>query len=103
MKSLKIPKQNNRKFNIINCMKEESEQFYVFVPKNHEVIPIFCPVCEFVLKTFDDILSYKESKACFLCETTFIKAGLAANKESDVYKKYLKKRKQMHKVSFEFE
>jgi hypothetical protein len=83
-------------------MKDDSEQFYVFTSKTYEVVPIFCPVCEFVLKTFDDILSYKESKTCFLCETTFIKSGMSIDKESETYKKYINKRKQMHKVSFEF-
>jgi len=83
-------------------MNSDQEQFYVFVSKNHEVIPVFCPVCEFTLKTFDDILSFKESKACFLCETTFVKAKIEVDKNSEIYKKYINKRKQMHKISFDF-
>ena len=84
-------------------MKNDNEEFYVFAPKNHEVIPIFCPICEFAMRTFDDVLSYKESKCCFLCETTFIKSSIPLDKESDFYKNYIKKRKKNNKISIDFE
>jgi len=84
-------------------MESIKENFYVFAPKNHVVIPVFCPICEFAMRTFDDILSYKESKCCFLCETTFIKAQISVDVNSEFFKKYINKRKKNNKISVDFE
>jgi hypothetical protein len=39
-------------------MKNDNEEFYVFTPKNHEVIPIFCPICEFASADFQAAGNY---------------------------------------------
>jgi len=79
-----------------------NEEFYVFKPENHEPIPIFCPVCDFTMRTFEDILSYKESKCCFECEMVFIKSSIKVDKKSDKYKEYILKRKQRSNFTFDF-
>lgn len=43
----------------------------VIKPKNHKLIPLFCPLCNFPLKTIDDILSYRQYDSCDLCSLNF--------------------------------
>ena len=47
---------------------------YVFVDKRNEKtdrIPFFCPVCDFMIRTYDDKRSYEEKKCCYKCALVF--------------------------------
>lgn len=80
----------------------ENDPFYVFKPKNYEAIPIFCPVCEFTMRSFEDVLSFKDSKCCFECETFFVKSNIQIDKSSQKYSEYIAKRLQRSSFSFNF-
>ena len=73
------------------------------------VIPLFCPVCEFSMQTADDFLSYKEVSCCFKCKVHLAaqcvdewKAGKRPDKNSEEYKKYIDFRKQTFKPIIRF-
>lgn len=83
-------------------MFNQSKEFYIFKPQEHEAIPIFCPICDFAMRTFDDILSFKEDKCCLECSTFFIKGKIDPDKNSEKFKNYLKKRISQNNFSFDF-
>lgn len=83
-------------------MLEQTKEFYVFKPEDHEVIPIFCPICDFAMRTFDDIISFKEDKCCLECSNFFIKGKNELDKSSEKFRLYLKKRISQNNFSFDF-
>lgn len=36
--------------------------------QEHFVVPLFCPICSFQMKTMQDSLSYRKMKCCNKCE-----------------------------------
>lgn len=40
----------------------------VIEPENEETVPLFCPLCEFPMKSIEDYISYGTSKTCSRCE-----------------------------------
>ena len=42
----------------------------------NELVPMFCPVCKFPIKTFHDSIAFKEFECCSTCELTFARPNL---------------------------
>ena len=50
----------------------EQGKVIVIKPTVHfTVVPLFCPVCQFPMKTSDDSSAYKTYECCDLCGLTF--------------------------------
>lgn len=55
----------------------ENGKLVIVKPINHSpVTPLFCPVCEFPMKTSDDAVSYKTYKSCYECGIHFAHPNL---------------------------
>ena len=52
---------------------DKNKNFLVKVSETRS-IPTFCPVCEFVIKTSDDVLAYSEFQCCHECELKWAQA-----------------------------
>lgn len=63
------PYLNNR------LIKNVDDQFYVIVPEEIEsIVPLYCPICERLLRTQDDENSYLEYECCNFCALNFAHA-----------------------------
>jgi hypothetical protein len=52
---------------------------FVFVDKRTEQspgIPLFCPLCKFCMRTYDDRTSYETKECCYKCALTFADSRL---------------------------
>jgi hypothetical protein len=78
------------------------DEFVVLKPKDHEPIPIFCPMCEFTIRTTDDVMMYKEKKCCYACDTWFLRPEKPFIKDSEYYKKYIDYRKKQISINLNF-
>lgn len=66
----------------------------VIFPANNEkiIIPFFCSICEYPMKTANDATSYRESGCCYHCEFYWIKPNLLIDKSSERWQEYIKQR-----------
>ena len=62
---------------------KEHDGFYVIKPSetNDDNVPLACPVCSYLLRTFDDEKSYRNFKCCESCETHWARPNLKMWKE----------------------
>jgi hypothetical protein len=68
----------------------------VIAPKDlsKSVVPLFCPLCEFPMKTIEDSNSYKKMNCCEQCEIhwTSYKDDFHLLKNSKEWKEYISNR-----------
>jgi hypothetical protein len=55
----------------INHNKERS---FIIKATEDNITPSFCPVCEFIMKTSDDVMSYSEFECCHECKLKWAQA-----------------------------
>ena len=65
---------------------DNGDAIFVIAPKNFNKthIPLFCPLCEFPMKTKEDIAEYSREKLCEKCSYKW------SDKKDVIYKKYFK-------------
>lgn len=55
------------------------DSFVVITPREFTPpIPLFCPVCDYLMSTDEDDVSYEEFGCCELCKDTFVYANKKA-------------------------
>jgi hypothetical protein len=92
----------NRNFKIIN-------KVLIVKPSNKEITPLFCPICNFAMKTSDDFLSFKDYQCCDKCKFYFVapnlekwNSGWRPKKKSTQLKEYTNYRNQSFKPIIRF-
>lgn len=68
--------------------------------KQEQVIPLFCSLCKFSLKTKEDVVSYKRNNCCSLCELKWVAQKKDLN--SILWKEYLQLREVGNKPTIVF-
>lgn len=77
--------------------------------ERQETVPLFCPCCEYPMKSQDDFLSFRKTGCCDMCSIHFANTnienwnkGWRPNKESESWKDFLLKKdlSSRKKVSF---
>lgn len=65
---------------------DNGDTIFIIAPKNFNKIhvPLFCPLCEFPMKTKEDIIEYNREKLCEKCSYKW------SDKKDIIYKKYFK-------------
>ena len=62
---------------------KECEGFYVIKPvEERQIVPLSCPVCDYLMRTVDDEKSYREFECCESCETFWARPRVASNKRT---------------------
>lgn len=56
------------------------------------IVPFFCPVCEYPMKTADDAQSYRDYQCCSMCELYWSKDLTTPEKDSERWKLYMERR-----------
>ena len=56
------------------------------------IVPFFCPVCEYPMKTADDAQSYRDHQCCSMCELYWGKGLITPEKDSERWKLYMERR-----------
>jgi hypothetical protein len=80
----------------------------VVAPKEfEEPIPLFCPICEFCIKTSEDIYNYKKYSCCTFCAFKWAEVNLEKWKNgwrpaANEVEKEIEIRKQIH-IQLRFE
>lgn len=70
----------------------------VTLPENNDkvVVPLFCPMCQYPMKTSGDARSFKEHELCEMCVlfwgTGVLASGTGPDKESERWKAYMERR-----------
>jgi hypothetical protein len=58
---------------------KECDGFYIIKPSlDRQIVPLACPVCDYLLRNIDDEKSYNEFKCCEHCETFWARPNLTA-------------------------
>jgi hypothetical protein len=61
---------------------KECEGFYVIKPvEERQIVPLSCPVCDYLMRTVDDEKSYREFECCESCETFWARPRFPSWKE----------------------
>jgi hypothetical protein len=56
---------------------KECNGFYIIKPSQEKsVVPLSCPVCNYLFRTFDDEKSYRDFECCESCETHWARPNL---------------------------
>jgi len=79
---------------------QKREDFYVIKPADDQrvIIPLFCPVCDYVMRSKDDEKSFREFSCCECCETNWARPNREAWNEGwrpshqEIYNKFGKKK-----------
>jgi len=81
----------------------------VIRPKDkRNVVPLFCPVCEFPMKDSADFLSFREFECCQHCELKFARThsgwveGLRPSKQSVGWLEYIQNRELLFRPVIKF-
>lgn len=81
----------------------------VIRPPEFTPTPLFCPLCDFPMKTIEDGIAHKQSGACSPCVDKWafrkefdLKKGLFPDKASDEWREYIVYRKQISRTSLKF-
>jgi hypothetical protein len=80
----------------------------IIEPENKDyIVPLFCPLCLFPMKTLDDSITYKKHKCCFKCEMRWSSNpsgdwsnGWRPSENTDGWKEYLEERKLLGRPIF---
>jgi hypothetical protein len=66
----------------------------VVAPLNNEkiIVPFFCSVCGYPMKTADDAQSFRNYQCCSMCELFWARSGIQPDKDSERWKLYLERR-----------
>ena len=92
-----------------NIQSLMNDKIVVITTKDYEktTVPLFCPVCEFPMKTSDDSVSYRKTFCCFKCENRWFnnltKQLKVADKDSEQWKEYIEERALLSRIIFKFE
>jgi hypothetical protein len=86
------------------------EGVLVIKPNDKEkIVPIFCEVCDFPMKSVDDFLSFKEYECCDKCKIYIVakhveqwKTGWRPRKDSEEMKHYVEFRTESFKPTIRF-
>ena len=62
------------------------------VENNKIIVPFFCPICEYPMKTADDAQSYREYQCCSMCQLYWGKDLSVPEKDSERWKMYMERR-----------
>lgn len=75
----------------------------------NDIVPLFCSVCEFPMKTSDDFLSFKDNECCYKCNFYLAAKyreqwnnGWRPEKDSEEFKKYMEFRNESFKPTIRF-
>jgi hypothetical protein len=61
---------------------KECDGFYVIKPtEERQIVPLACPVCDYLMRTADDEKSYREFECCESCETHWARPRLHSWRE----------------------
>ncbi len=56
---------------------QDRQGFFVIKPEEHqEIVPLACPVCDYLMRNLNDEKSYHEFKCCESCETFWARPNL---------------------------
>jgi hypothetical protein len=92
-----LPLDKNRVTKFLNNGK-----VLVIRPKDKEaVVPLFCPLCKFPLKTSEDVMSFRECGGCYPCDLRWIKPKRET--KGELWEEYLVEREQRSKPNITFE
>ena len=71
-----------------------NERIMVIAPKDFKelVIPLYCPLCEFPMKTKEDGLAYRKVELCEKCDYRWTGKVESLDKESQEWIDYLQER-----------
>lgn len=66
----------------------------VISPINNDkvIVPFFCPMCEYPMKTADDAQSYRDYQCCSMCELYWARSLTVPEKDSERWKLYMERR-----------
>jgi len=75
----------------------ENGKVIVVRPKDiSTIVPLFCKLCEYPMKTMEDSIAYRKTKVCHHCENAWAKNkncdisnGIYPNKESEEWLEYI--------------
>ena len=59
---------------------------------NKMIVPFFCPMCEYPMKTADDAQSFRDYKCCSMCELHWARSSSIPEKTSERWKMYMERR-----------
>lgn len=94
----------NDKQIIKTIITDSNDAVFIIAPKNFNetYVPIFCPLCEFPMKTKEDVSEYKRVQLCEKCSYKWSdKKNLIYKKhfkDSDDWEEYLEHREQVSKI-----
>jgi len=55
--------------------KAHPHGFDVIIPNDgHEIVPLDCGVCGFLMKNYSDVITYRKSKCCSFCFMKWVDA-----------------------------
>lgn len=90
-----------------NRLIKQCNGFYVIKPAGERnVIPLSCPVCDHMLRTYDDEKSYRNFECCESCETFWARPNMTAWRQGwrpdkkDVALKFQNRKKMTVNMSF---
>jgi hypothetical protein len=85
-----------------------NDKIVVITTKDYQktTVPLFCPICDFPMKTSDDSVSYRKNLCCFKCENRWLnnltKKLQNPDKESEIWKEYIEERALLSRTIFNF-
>lgn len=96
-----------KKFDETRDFKISSGVLVIRPTDKSNVIPLFCSVCEFPMKTSDDFLSYKDYSCCHKCKIHLVSRDIEKWKngwrpETQELKKYIDFRNETFKPTIRF-
>lgn len=90
---------SNTRFKNLQNLRMNHEIF-ISCPEDHNPVPLFCPLCEFPMRTQSDSLSFREMGCCEYCDShwrPYLKSGEEIDKTSERWKTYMTFRAQKAK------
>jgi len=58
---------------------KQCDGFYIIKPvEENPVIPISCPICDYMIRTYEDEKSYRNFECCESCETFWARPNLSS-------------------------
>ena len=98
-----------KKFDEDRDFKIENDVLVIRPNDKDNIIPLFCPICDFPMKSSDDFISFKETSCCYKCKIYLVaphveewKTGWRPEKDSEELKNYIELRKQTFKPTIRF-
>jgi len=89
----------------------QKEKVVVIIPSGIErvIVPLFCKICEFPMKTRDDSISFRKVGCCFRCDNRWTNTpgvdwenNKIPDKSSTEWKEYIEERFKLDKTIINF-